>query len=196
MFHFWSLCLTALEGCKLCFVYLFVICCLYHLINDLFVTWWISFQLANVQCPRDTHFWVYEDGSYEEEGQNNIKGNIWGKVLSYLIITYLFFQFELEIVCLDLAFLYNISLVYGRQTSTRFICSLFSLPVPPTNPPGVKDNSTNHSTRSVPEYLEHGRVQKLLLFGMEGSGTATLFKQARLFFLFLSLLPSFSSSVS
>lgn len=79
-------------------------------------------------------------------------------------------------------FLYNISLVYGRQASTRFICSLLSLPVPPTNPPGVKDNSTNYSTRSVPEYLEHGRVQKLLLFGMEGSGTATLFKQVCFFF--------------
>lgn len=77
-------------------------------------------------------------------------------------------------------FLYNIGLVYGRQASTRFICSLFSLPVPPVNPPGVKDNATNYSTRSVPEYLEHGRVQKLLLFGMEGSGTATLFKQARI----------------
>lgn len=66
---------------------------------------------------------------------------------------------------------------FARQASIRFICSLFSLPVPPENPHGPKEDPSTFSGKSVPEYLDQGRVQKLLLFGLEGSGTSTIFKQ-------------------
>jgi len=61
------------------------------------------------------------------------------------------------------------------------VCALVSLPVPPVNSDEPKDDS-HYSSRSVPNYLDHKRVQKLLILGSPGAGTSTIFKQAKLLY--------------
>ncbi|KAE7999831.1 hypothetical protein FH972_004226 [Carpinus fangiana] len=42
-------------------------------------------QLAGVQCAGNPHFWVNDDGSYQEEGQKNTRGYVWGKAGTKLV---------------------------------------------------------------------------------------------------------------
>lgn len=63
------------------------------------------------------------------------------------------------------------------QASTRLIANIFSLPIPPGYSHGLKEDATVDSSRSVPDYLEQKRIQKLLLVGLDGSGSSTIFKQ-------------------
>ncbi|KAF5736100.1 Guanine nucleotide-binding protein alpha-2 subunit [Tripterygium wilfordii] len=103
-------------------------------------------RLAGVQCAGNPHFWVNEDGSYQEEGQKNTKGYIWGKA------------------------------------GMKLICAVLSLPLPSKSPSPFGEPVSSLNSRSVPDYLEQRALYKLLLVGYSGSGTSTIFKQAKILY--------------
>ncbi|GMH24096.1 hypothetical protein Nepgr_025939 [Nepenthes gracilis] len=103
-------------------------------------------QLAGVQCAGNPHFWVNEDGSYQEEGQKNTKGYIW------------------------------------RKAGTILVCALLSLPVPSKSKHTNGEQMNHVVKRSVPDYLGDQMLEKLLLVGYNGSGTSTIFKQAKILY--------------
>ncbi|KAM2546461.1 hypothetical protein TB1_017880 [Malus domestica] len=103
-------------------------------------------QLAGVQCAGNPHFWVNEDGSYQEEGQKNTKGYIWGKA------------------------------------GTKLVCAALSLPVPSKSSTPCGKSFNYVGSRVVPDYIERRILQKILLVGCNGSGTSTIFKQAKILY--------------
>ncbi|KAI7743817.1 hypothetical protein M8C21_023015 [Ambrosia artemisiifolia] len=104
-------------------------------------------QLSGVQCAGNPHFWVNDDGSYQEEGQKNTRGYIWGKA------------------------------------GTKLVCAVLSLPVPSKTvyPTGEQLSNTTLG-QSMPDYFDQISPRKLLLIGCCGSGTSTIFKQAKILY--------------
>ncbi|KAL3378503.1 hypothetical protein AABB24_004431 [Solanum stoloniferum] len=103
-------------------------------------------QLAGVQCAGNPHFWVNEDGSYQEEGQKNTKGYIWGKA------------------------------------GMKLVCAVLSLPVPSKSSNTCGEQVNSVLSQVVPDYLEQRALNKLLLIGYSGSGTSTIYKQAKILY--------------
>ncbi|KAL5715063.1 hypothetical protein ACHQM5_016942 [Ranunculus cassubicifolius] len=103
-------------------------------------------QLAGVQCAGNPHFWVNEDGSYQEEGQKNIKGHLWNKA------------------------------------GMKLVCAFLSLPFPSRAANFDGEEVDDLAGRALPDYIEKRTLQKLLLVGYNGSGTSTIFKQAKILY--------------
>lgn len=103
-------------------------------------------QLSGVQCAGNPHFWVNDDGSYQEEGQKNTRGYIWGKA------------------------------------GTKLVCAVLSLPVPSKSVYPSGEPLSNTLTHSMPDYFDLSASRKLLLIGCCGSGTSTIFKQAKILY--------------
>lgn len=130
-------------------------------------------QLAGVQCAGNPHFWLNDDGSYQEEGQKNTRGYVWGKV--WFVCDYVFLPCTCSLS--NLHFLENPNFYVTFQAGTKLVCALLSLPIPSKVSNSCGEQVSNLVNRTVPDYLEQRTLQKLLLVGYNGSGASTIFKQ-------------------
>ncbi|CAM8901030.1 unnamed protein product [Rhodiola kirilowii] len=70
--------------------------------------------------------------------------------------------------------------IWGKA-GTKLVCALLSLPVPSKSSSSA-EQVNNVRNASFPNYAEQRMIQKLLLVGYNGSGTSTIFKQAKILF--------------
>ena len=138
-----------------------------------------SLQLAGVPCEGNLHYWVNPDGSYQEEGMNNVKGKIWDKVwIPYfltwacLFFTCLFWPFEHSILWLKLLIIVRLYKSFCQAT-VRMACALLSLPILSDTP----KPTTVDREKVILAPFEEKRLNKFLLVGPDRSGTSTIFKQ-------------------
>ncbi|WP_248424445.1 hypothetical protein, partial [Escherichia coli] len=68
--------------------------------------------------------------------------------------------------------------IWGKA-GTKLGCALLSLPVPSKSSSYSGEPDSNLIYRAFPDYLG---LQKLLLVGYDGSGTSTIFKQAKILY--------------
>ena len=130
-------------------------------------------QWAGVHCAGSPHFWLNADGTYLEEGQKNIKGQIWGKVSpnhARLVVS--------PVTCRPPVI--DILMVSCLQPIMKLLCPVLALPFPSkvANPSGEEVNKLFN--RAVSECFDVKALQKILLVGHHGSGTGTIFKQVLL----------------
>ncbi|KAE8709542.1 Extra-large guanine nucleotide-binding protein 1 [Hibiscus syriacus] len=71
--------------------------------------------------------------------------------------------------------------IWGKA-GTKLVCAVLSLPVPSKSSNSCGESLNSMNSRSVPDYLEQRTLQKILLVGSPGSGSTTIFKQAKILY--------------
>lgn len=87
-------------------------------------------------------------------------------------------------IILSLACQHDVQLNFdvAMQAGTKLLCAVLSLPVPSKSPHPCGEEVNGTLSWAMPDYLEQRAIQKFLLIGCCGSGTSTIFKQAKILY--------------